>query len=81
MARLAHLPGSVTDRAVELLQDLEADTDNTRWQPSLFVTDRQRPEENRLLDRLDSLNVDEMTPREALDCLYELKKLRKKAQD
>ncbi|WP_294729883.1 DNA mismatch repair protein MutS [uncultured Faecalibaculum sp.] len=81
VARLAHLPGSVTDRAVELLQDLEADTDNTRWQPSLFVTDRQRPEENRLLDRLDSLNVDEMTPREALDCLYELKKLRKKAQD
>ncbi len=81
VARLAHLPGSVTDRAMELLQDLEADTDNTRWQPSLFVTDRQRPEENRLLDRLDSLNVDEMTPREALDCLYELKKLRKKAQD
>ena len=81
VARLAHLPGSVTDRAVELLQDLEADTDNTRWQPSMFVTDRQRPEENRLLDRLDSLNVDEMTPREALDCLYELKKLRKKAQD
>ena len=81
VAKLAKLPSSVTDRALELLQDLEAETDTGRWQPSLFVMDRKPPAENVLLDRIDSLNLDEMSPREALDCLYELKKLRKKVDD
>ena len=81
VARLARLPESVTDRAQELLDELESDTGQSRWQPSLFVMDRKPPAENRLMDRLDALDLDEMSPREALDCLYELKKLRKEVKN
>lgn len=81
VARLAKLPVSVTDRARDLLADLESGADTDRWQPSLFVMDRKPPAENRLLERLDSLDLDDMSPREALDCLYELKKLRKEVDD
>ena len=81
VARLARLPESVTDRAQELLDELESDTGQSRWQPSLFVMDRKPPAENRLMDRLDALDLDGMSPREALDCLYELKKLRKEVKN
>ena len=37
--------------------------------------DPVQPEKSELLQRLQQLDIDSMTPREALDCLYELKKL------
>ena len=40
--------------------------------------DQVQPEKSMLLQRLQELDIDSMSPREALDCLYELKKLSEK---
>ena len=58
------------------LSDKNLYIEGTIWyQPSLFVMDPVQPEKSELLQRLQQLDIDSMTPREALDCLYELKKL------
>jgi len=75
VARLAHLPKVVLDRAKQLLNEYENRDDTKGYQPSLFVMDPVQPEKSELLQRLQQLDIDSMTPREALDCLYELKKL------
>lgn len=38
-----------------------------------------QPEKSKLLQQLQELDIDSMTPRDALDCLYELKKLSEKS--
>ena len=39
-----------------------------------------QPEKSQLLQQLQELDIDSMTPRDALDCLYELKKLSEKIE-
>lgn len=75
VAKLAHLPKVVLERAQQLLQDYENIDRTSSYQPSLFVMDPIQPEKSKLLDRLHDMDIDSMSPREALDCLYELKKL------
>lgn len=75
VARLAHLPKVVLDRAKQLLREYENQDTSTGYQPNLFVMDAIQPEKSQLIERLQQLDIDSMTPREALDCLYELKKL------
>ena len=78
VAKLAHLPKVVLDRAAQLLVTYENQDHNQGYQPSLFVMDQVQPEKSKLLERLQELDIDSMSPREALDCLYELKKLSEK---
>ena len=78
VAKLAHLPKVVLNRATQLLSNYENQETNQNYQPSLFVMDQVQPEKSMLLQRLQELDIDSMTPREALDCLYELKKLSEK---
>lgn len=78
VAKLARLPKVVLDRATQLLSNYENQETNQNYQPSLFVMDQVQPEKSMLLQRLQELDIDSMTPREALDCLYELKKLSEK---
>ena len=80
VARLAHLPKVVLDRAAELLTNFENQDNNQNYQPSLFVMDQVQPEKSQLLQQLQELDIDSMTPRDALDCLYELKKLSEKIE-
>ncbi len=74
VARLAGLPESVISRAKDLLADLKDDDRVIRKHPpetrqnSLFQT------ENILLNKIKSLDPDNMSPKEALDILYKLKK-------
>lgn len=75
VARLAHLPKVVLDRAAQLLTNFENQDNNQNYQPSLFVMEQVQPEKSKLLQQLQELDIDSMTPRDALDCLYELKKL------
>ena len=75
VARLAHLPKVVLERASQLLKDYESQQRETGYQPSLFVMDSVQPEKSKLLERIENLDVDSMSPRDALDCLYELKKM------
>ncbi len=84
VARLAGLPASVVERAKDVLTKLE---DADRKNPASQLIDdlplfqiAVRREEKRSLgnskvdEALKALNPDEMTPREALDALYSLKK-------
>ena len=80
VAKLAHLPRVVLDRASQLLLNFENQDNNQNYQPSLFVMDQVQPEKSKLLQQLQELDIDSMTPRDALDCLYELKKLSEKIE-
>ena len=84
VARLAGLPQPVVDRAREILSALERDeltrggrptVSGTRIEPQkqlgLF---QASPADDRLRDRLAAIDVDRMTPLEALTVLAELKK-------
>jgi DNA mismatch repair protein MutS len=85
VARLAGLPPSVVARAKDVLARLE---DAGRKSPSSQLIDdlplfkiaarqteiHDRPQGSKLDDALKLLNPDDMTPREALDALYRLKK-------
>ncbi|MCB6365459.1 DNA mismatch repair protein MutS [Intestinibacillus massiliensis] len=81
VAKLAGVPGAVIRRAKRILEDLERDapkievralTDDTDEAPQVTMTDLGG---NQVADRLRALNVDTMTPIEAMNALYELKKL------
>ena len=84
VARLAGLPRSVTDRAREILTALERDELARGGRPSLSgtVTDPQQQlalfqtsaAHDPLRERLAAVEVDRMTPIEALTLLAELKK-------
>lgn len=80
VARLAHLPKVVLDRAAQLLTNFENQDNNQNYQPSLFVMEQVQPEKSKLLQQLQELDIDSMTPRDALDWLYELKKLSEKIE-
>ena len=81
VAKLAHLPNIVLDRASQLLKTYEAQDHAQGFQPNLFVMDQVEPKKSELMERLSQLDVDSLSPREALDCLYELKKLQQEIEE
>ena len=81
VAKLAHLPTVVLDRASQLLNTYESQDNQQGFQPNLFIMDPVQPKKSELMERLAQLDVDALSPREALDCLYELKKLQQEIED
>lgn len=81
VAKLAGLPEAVIKRADSLLEDLEKESAKKVYEPSLFIMDEANPKKSLLIDRLEAMDVDSMSPREALDCLYELKQLQQDAKE
>ena len=86
VARLAGLPAAVIGRAKDILRGLERDELTRGGRPTLSGApgDAASPqlglfappaEDNEVVRRLRSLDVDDMTPRQALALLAELKKL------
>ena len=85
VAKLAGLPAAVVTRAKSVLAKLEAQDRNTTTRaliddlplfavPSRAALEPQPPSEaDQLLEALNALHPDEMSPREALDALYALK--------
>jgi DNA mismatch repair protein MutS len=83
VARLAGLPRSVIDRAREILHALERDELTRGGRPTVSgtIADPQQQlglfqapaTDDRLRDRLAAVDVDRMTPMEALTLLAELK--------
>jgi DNA mismatch repair protein MutS len=74
VARLAQLPASIIDRAQEVLQELSSTVhaiQNQKIEPISVIVDKRS---NFVIDALQSVALDELTPRQALDFLYELKK-------
>ena len=84
VARLAGIPASVIDRARDILAGLERDELTRGGRPSVSDTPSEPQRQlglfqppapdNRLRDRIAALDVDRMTPIEALSLLAELKK-------
>jgi DNA mismatch repair protein MutS len=83
VAQLAGLPKSVVYRAREVLVELEEDSGKALAKPS--PKGRRRPEEvpqqllllgqkSPLLEKLEKLEIDALTPLEAINKLYELQK-------
>jgi len=78
VAKLAGLPNSVIRKAAALLSELEKNTSkakNTKiigdrsLQPSLFDLEYTHP----LLNEIEDLDIDNLTPRQALEYLYDLR--------
>ncbi|HEV2575155.1 MAG TPA: DNA mismatch repair protein MutS [Beijerinckiaceae bacterium] len=86
VARLAGLPQDVVDRAQAILAELEADERRAPVERMiddlpLFAIAKPapapvKPKTDDLRTALDALNPDDLSPREALDALYALKKQR-----
>ena len=77
VASLANLPKSLIDRADEILNLYEKKSvkKETFTQTSLFeYTEKDEKEENLIEKKLKEINPLEMTPMEALNFLYNLKK-------
>jgi DNA mismatch repair protein MutS len=78
VAKLAGLPENVITRAKDLLNDLRNDDRVVRKHPPKTKQNSLFQIENILLNRIKSINPDEMTPKEAHNFLYDLKKEIKK---
>ncbi|MEN2426108.1 DNA mismatch repair protein MutS [Chromobacterium vaccinii] len=76
VAQLAGVPGKVIRDARRHLADLENQS-AARVQPDLFAAPAPAPEPelNPAVDRLHEIDPNELSPRQALDLLFELKKL------
>ncbi len=77
VAQLAGLPIAVTKRAAELLRELELRAPKAVRRPAHLKASQQMalfPESSPLLDELESLDVSNMTPLEAINKLYEWKR-------
>jgi DNA mismatch repair protein MutS len=77
VAALAGVPKPVIRQARKHLEMLEAQSLQRGGQNDLFLNEKKQeePESDALRDALQALNPDELTPREALELLYRLKKL------
>ena len=76
MAKLAGLPGTVTRRAHEVLRTLEASAPKNKVEQMDFDALQEYlrlPSPARLMEKLEALDVETLTPIEALNFLYELK--------
>jgi len=76
VAALAGVPPGVIKRAKRYLALLETQQTNEHPQTQLPLTAPAEPEANALAEAIDDIDPDEFTPRQALDALYTLKKLR-----
>ena len=77
VAKLAGLPGTVTRRAHEVLRALEATAPKNKVEQMDFdaLQEYNSPAvPSEVLEKLDALDVETLTPIEALNFLYELKK-------
>ena len=77
VAKLAGLPGSVTRRAHEVLRALEASAPKNKVEQMDFdaLQEYNSPAvPSEMMEKLEALDVETLTPIEALNFLYELKK-------
>jgi DNA mismatch repair protein MutS len=83
VARLAGMPAQVVERARAILKELERSEQGRPRQlimddlPLFSMAAKEALEPSRLEEALRAFQPDQMSPREALDALYELKKLLK----
>ena len=81
VARLAGVPGAVVQHARAALAALESQSEQQRSQVDLFAPPppSAEPEPHPLQQALDRVDPDTLSPREALEQLYQLKQLARKS--
>ncbi|MCW8830992.1 MAG: DNA mismatch repair protein MutS, partial [Gammaproteobacteria bacterium] len=72
VAQLAGVPGNVIKQARKKLVELEQNSVATHADTGQFEMFSDRP--HPVIERLQEMDMDELSPREALDLLYQLKK-------
>jgi DNA mismatch repair protein MutS len=81
VAKLAGIPESIVNRSIEILQNLESQKKDVKIkkhsEPSLFSFAPTFPNVEKVKSKLDSIDLDTISPRDALNLLYELKSLTK----
>ena len=78
VAALAGVPRPVIRQAQKILETLEQQSLQRGGQDDLFLNEKKQetePETDALRDALQGVNPDDLSPREALELLYRLKKL------
>ena len=77
VAALAGIPSSVVKAAKRQLREFEQRASINPLQPDLFATVPEPPEDtpHPAIERLANIDPNELTPKQALDALYELKSL------
>lgn len=78
VAKLAHLPNAVINRASDILKHLEETKGKTEIEMDLFNFDEEEhieiKETPEVIQILNDINADDLSPREALSLIYELKR-------
>ncbi len=77
VAKLAHLPNPVINRASDILNYLEETKGKTEIEMDLFNFDEEKveiKETPEVIQILNDVNADDLSPREALSLIYELKR-------
>lgn len=80
VARLAGVPAKVTRRAEKILQETadavsSPDAKGRRYTQMLLISDAPPPRPNPVVEELKNLDPDTLTPRTALEKIYDLKRI------
>lgn len=73
VARLAHLPSSVLERAKQILDNLELQPNMVNEVKPPLVIEKENPQHMQIINQVKQVDVNKMTPMEAMQFLYELK--------
>ena len=77
VAKLAGIPASIVERASEILAYLESKKKEIKYtpnEPTLFALDTVNSTCKKIEEKLKLIDPDSLTPKQALEILYELKK-------
>ncbi|MEG0823392.1 MAG: DNA mismatch repair protein MutS, partial [Erysipelotrichaceae bacterium] len=74
VARLAKLPESLLARAKQILDSLELDTKADIQQSSMLIVEQSNPKYEHIIEQINSVDPNAMTPLDALSFITELKK-------
>lgn len=73
VARLAHLPSSVLERAKQILDNLELQPNMVKEVKPPLIIEKENPQHMQIINQVKQVDVNKMTPMEAMQFLYELK--------
>lgn len=73
VARLAHLPSSVLERAKQILDNLELQPNMVKEVKPPLVIEKENSQHMQIINQVKQVDVNKMTPMEAMQFLYELK--------
>ena len=77
VAKLSGMPSKLTDRASEILKEYETSDSKETIKTSQIAFDFTEKKESKVEVYLEGINIDDITPKMAMDILYNAKDLMK----